>query len=134
VGDLTEHFSKDEFRDHQDGTLIGPSKRLLWLLEALRAEVGHPIVIVRGYVRKSHQRALYTRLRAQDRAAGRRPRPYVSGYHPQGRAVDVHRGVVTVDQAVAVGFRGIGRSGEWAVHLDDRSAPSPVIFEDRADG
>lgn len=134
MGDLSEHFDRSEFRDRIDGSIIDPSQRLIWLLEAARRLAGHPLSIVRGYVTPAHQRQLYERLRAQDRKAGRRPRPYVLGYHPLGRAVDLHRGALTVDQAVAAGFRGIGRSGKWAVHVDDRSGVHPVIFDDAADG
>jgi len=47
-----------------------------------------------------------------------------------GDAVDIPAGLVTLDQALASGFRGIGLDGRWVVHLDCRPAKHPVIFDD----
>lgn len=134
MGDLSTHFDRREFRDSDTGALVEPPERIIWRLEATRALTGRPIRIVSFFRSRSSQRRLYDRLRAQDRSKGRRPRPYVVGYHPQRLAVDVDPGAVTVDQAVAAGWGGIGRRGKWAVHLDDRRGSAPVIFEDPGDG
>lgn len=131
---LSTHFDSGEFRDASTGKEVSPEPRLLWLLEATRRYTGRPIRITSFYRSESHQRQLYTVLRSADRSKGRRPRPYVVGYHPKRLAVDVRRGDVTVEQALACGWTGIGRSGRWAVHLDARPGARPVIFDDAADG
>ena len=115
MGDISAHFSRWEFRDHTTGELIGPSDNLVEHLERLRGIVGRPIVIVSGYRSPSHNRAVGGARRS---------------YHLLGRAADLRSGVVTVDQALAAGFGGIGRCGKWVVHVDDRRVAHPVIFDD----
>lgn len=118
MGDLSEHFSRWEFKDHQDGSLIGPTPELIAILERIRSAIGKPLQIVSGYRSPSHNRAVGGARRS---------------YHLQGRAADLPRGVVTVAQAVAAGAGGIGRCDGWAVHVDDRRRPASgraVIFDD----
>lgn len=69
---------------------------------------GQPIAIRSGY-----------RCRVHNAAVGGVPR----SQHLDGRAVDIYQGVVTVRQARAAGFTGIGKQGGWAVHLDVRPGP-----------
>jgi len=118
VGDISAHFSRSEFRDHSTGELKGPSADLVDCLERLRTIVGKPLIIVSGYRTPAHNRAVGGARRS---------------YHLQGRAADLHPGVVTQSQAVDAGFGGIGVCRGWVIHVDDRRRdPSrgPVIFED----
>lgn len=115
MGDLSPHFSASEFRDHRDGSLIGPDPQLLSVLECLRAIDGRPLSIVSGY-----------RSPATNRAVGGAPR----SQHLLGRAADIQGGRFTVAQAVACGARGIGHCDGWVVHVDVRRVPAPVIFDD----
>lgn len=115
MGDLSPHFSRWEFRDHETGELVGPSSGLLAILERIRVDVGRPVEIVSGYRTPAHQE---------------RVNPGVRGYHPLGRAADLRPGVVTWRRARALGARGIGRCGKWAVHVDDRSVARAVVFRD----
>lgn len=115
MGDLSAHFSRREFRDHITGELVGPSPRLIDILEELRAIVGRPLFIVSGY-----------RSPATNKAAGGAAR----SYHLRGRAADLRPGVVRVEQAARSGAGGIGVRGGWVVHVDDRQVARPVIFND----
>lgn len=118
MGDLSAHFSRWEFRDHIDGSLVGPDPELVELLERIRSAAGRPLTIVSGYRTQHHQQLV---------------NPGVRGYHPLGRAADLHPGAVTVSQADLAGAGGIGRCGKWAVHVDTRRRPRSgraVIFED----
>lgn len=115
MGDLSAHFSRSEFRDHRTGELVGPSVRLLEILEALRAEINAPIRIVSGY-----------RSEATNKAVGGRRR----SYHLWGRAADLPTGLVRPKQALRSGAGGVGVCNGWVVHIDDRNVRPPLIFDD----
>lgn len=105
MGDLSAHFDTSEFRDRRTGKLKAPPLELVWRLEDLRTRVGRALPIVSGY------RSPTTNLLVRGRVLSR---------HLRGDAVDIPPQLVTVDQALASGFRGIGYCGDWVVHLDTR--------------
>lgn len=105
MGDLSPHFDSSEFRDRRTGALKLPPAELVWRLEALRTRIGRPLPILSGYRSPSTNRLV----------GGRR-----LSRHLRGDAVDIPSGLVTVDQAVDLGFRGVGYCGPWVVHLDTR--------------
>jgi len=114
MGDLSPHFSRHEFDCH-DGSRAAPDAELVRKLELLRHLVGDkPIRIVSGYRSPAWNRHVHGAPRSQ---------------HLYNRAADLDRGVATVDQARAAGFRGIGFSGSWAVHVDVRPGRA-VVFRD----
>lgn len=115
MGDLSRHFSSSEFRDHRTGGLVGPTRKLLRILEGIRASIGRPLPIVSGY-----------RSPATNKAAGGAAR----SYHLRGRAADLPAGLVRPEQAISAGAGGIGVRDGWVVHVDDRAVARPVIFED----
>ncbi len=49
MGDISEHFSRDEFRCKHCGELVGPSPALLDYLESIREFSGFPVIITSGY-------------------------------------------------------------------------------------
>jgi len=118
MGDLTAHFSRSEFREHDNGALPPgvPTYALLTALEALRAECGgRPLRIVSGY-----------RSPAYNASVGGAP----DSRHIHGDAADIPEGYCTVAQAEAAGFAGIGTGKTGTpVHLDVRPGPR-VIFVD----
>jgi hypothetical protein len=115
MGDLSEHFSRHEFADRRTGELRGPDEELVAILERLRRRIGRPLPIVSGY-----------RSAATNRAVGGASR----SQHRLGRAADIPSGLVTVDQAIGCGARGIGVRKGWVVHVDSRRTLRPVIFQD----
>lgn len=115
MGDLSTDFSREEFIDRRTGQLVGPTPELLWRLQLLRNRIGRALPIVSGYRSPSTNRLV---------GGARRSR------HLVGDAVDIPPGLVTVDQAIADGFSGIGHCEGWVVHLDCRPVAKPVIFED----
>lgn len=114
MGDLSPHFSRWEFRDHADGSLIGPDLELVAVLERIRGRVGRPLTIVSGYRSPAHNRAVHGARRSQ---------------HLVGKAADIPAGYATVAQAVEAGARGVGYCAGWAVHIDVRDGPA-VTFPD----
>lgn len=104
---ISEHFVEAEFAS-KDGGGVRVEARLVWHLEKLRAIVGRPLVIVSGYRTPAHNARV-------GGAKGSR--------HLHGDAADIPRGYATVAQAEQAGFRGIGSSGPWAVHVDMRPGP-----------
>jgi len=115
VGDLSAHFDSSEFKDRRSGAYKRPPDELIWRLEALRSRIGRPLPIVSGY-----------RTPASNRAVGGRR----FSRHLLGRAVDIPPRLVTLDQAVAVGFVGIGVCRSWVVHLDVGPRVRAVVFAD----
>jgi uncharacterized protein YcbK (DUF882 family) len=115
VGDLSPHFSRSEFREHDNGALVGPDPKLVQVLERIRALSGTPLRIVSGY---------------RSRAYNRRIGGAVESQHIYGRAADIEAGRCTVAQALSCGAVGVGydRSG-WVVHVDVRPG-RPVTFLD----
>ena len=116
MGDLSEHFSRSEFRCHGFGHRGHPNHdthvdlELVGRLEMLRTNAGgRPLRIVSG-----HRCAWWnSRVGGASRSQ-----------HLVGRAADIPAGYATVAQAAAVGFKGIGRKGTSAVHVDTRAHPA----------
>lgn len=108
MGDLSEHFSRSEFRDRRTGELKGPPMELVAVLERVRALTGRPLRIISGYRSPRTNRSV---------GGARRSR------HLHGDAVDIPAGHCTTEQAAAAGAVGIGSKGPWAVHLDTRPGP-----------
>lgn len=114
MGDLSPHFSRWEFTvDGQRGTDTPPAD-LVNKLEDLRRRIRRPLPLLS-----------WRRSAAYNRRVGGARR----SWHMRGLAVDIPAGLVTVDQARAAGFRGIGVRGGWVVHLDLRPG-RVVIFPD----
>jgi uncharacterized protein YcbK (DUF882 family) len=86
---------------------------LVQLLEKVRAITGRPLVVVSGYRCEPHNKAVGGAPKSQ---------------HLLGRAADIRAGHATGDQARALGARGIGCRGAWAVHVDVRTGP-PATWE-----
>lgn len=106
MGDLSPHFSRREF-DCRDGSLANPDPRLVEALERLRTICGNrPLRIVSGYRSPAYNKRVGGAKRSQ---------------HLYNRAADIPSGYATVRQAEQAGFTGIGRSGEWATHVDVRA-------------
>lgn len=108
MGDLSPHFSRHEFRS-RDGAPLPDLEVVLQLvahLEVLRCLAGHkPLVIVSGH-----------RSRAHNESVGGAP----MSRHVVGDAADLELGAVTVSQAVAAGFTGIGTKRGLPTHVDLR--------------
>lgn len=105
MGDLSAHFSRREF-DCKDGAHADPDPALIAALERARTLAGNrPIVIVSGY-----------RTVSWNRRVGGAPR----SQHLYNRAADLQKGALSIEQARAAGFTGIGYCGAWAVHVDVR--------------
>jgi uncharacterized protein YcbK (DUF882 family) len=116
MGDLSAHFSSHEFRDKRTGE-VQVATRLVERLERLRTICrGRPLTIVSGYRSASTNTAVGGAKRSQ---------------HLYGRAVDIPSGYATEAQARAAGFRGIGLSAQWAVHLDVRPTLRVVTWRYR---
>lgn len=114
MGDLSTHFSSSEFRDRRagkDGTI---ATELVGRLEALRCRIGRPLPILSGF-----------RTPATNRAVGGAR----DSWHLRGAAADIPKGLVTIDQARAAGFRGIGHRDGWVVHVDVRPGPVTIFAE-----
>lgn len=114
MGDLSAHFSRDEFACHHCGR-VKVAADLVDHLEMLRALVAHPLRIVSGYRCPVHNRAVHGAPRSQ---------------HLLGRAADLAIGEATVEQAKRAGFKGIGYSGIWAVHVDVRTGARTIFRDD----
>lgn len=116
MGDLSEHFSRSEFRCHHCGRLPDETTlgRLVAGCERLRSIVGRPMRIVSGF------RCAYWQAHVDPAVHHSR--------HTVGDAVDVVNGYCTIDQAHAAGFTGIGVCDGEVVHIDRR--PKAVTFRD----
>lgn len=112
MGNLSAHFSREEFACKDRCGYGQPHPRLVNRLEALRVRIGgKPIAIVSG-------------LRCPPRNAA------VSGAsrsrHQSGEAADIPSGLVRPGTARAAGFRGIGVRDGWVVHVDVRRTKEVV--------
>jgi uncharacterized protein YcbK (DUF882 family) len=101
---LSPHFIEHEFRCRHCGR-VKVSPTLVARLEALRAIVGRPCVILSAYRCPEHNARV-----------GGAP----ASQHLLGTAADLPQGYATVRQATSAGFTGIGHRGDWAVHVDVR--------------
>lgn len=108
MGDLSPHFSRSEFKCKHCGRLVGPALQLVDLLERIRAITGRPLVVVSGYRCAEHNAAVGGASGSQ---------------HVRGTAADIGPFRATLKQAQALGARGVGTKGRWAVHVDVRSGP-----------
>lgn len=116
MGDLSAHFDRAEFLvDGRPDPTADPPAELVWRLEDLRTRIGRPLPLLS-----------WRRSPTYNRAVGGRGH----SWHLRGMAVDIPSKLVTVDQARASGFRGIGHRNGWVVHLDVRPWHSVVIFPD----
>lgn len=116
MGDLSEHFSRSEFRCHGFGQPGHPDHattvdlELVGRLELLRKlKGGRPLRIISGHRCPWHNR----------RVGGAR-----ASQHLITRAADIPAGYATAAEAASVGFKGIGTKGQWAVHVDTRARPA----------
>lgn len=101
---LTEHFTRAEFAcPHCGECFVRP--RLLKLAEAIRQHTGKPLQIVSGYRCPIHNRAVGGKTDSQ---------------HVYGAACDVPSGTLSPAEASALGAVGVGRKGQWAIHVDVR--------------
>lgn len=108
MGDLSDHFSRSEFRCRHCSALVGPDMNLVDVLERIRAVTGEPLIVVSGYRCAVHNKAV----------GGAR-----GSQHMRGTAADIKAGLASYDLARRAGARGIGMRGSWAVHVDVRSGP-----------
>ncbi len=113
MGDVSANFSRSEFRDHRNQTLIGPDQDLVVVVERIRALSGRPLRILSGYRSPSTNRAVGGSRRSQ---------------HLRGTAADIPAGVATLEQALAAGARGVGIRDGWAIHIDVRRVAHPVVW------
>lgn len=114
MGDLSQHFSASEF-ECKDGCGYGqPHPLLIARLEKLREIIGgKPIRVVSG-----------VRCPPRNAAVGGASR----SRHQSCEAIDLSKGLVTEQQAVAAGFKGIGLSGPWVTHVDVRRSREAVTW------
>jgi len=106
MGDLSPHFSRHEFDCH-DGSRAHPNPLLIAALERARALAGNkPMEIISGFRSVAWNKKVGGAKMSQ---------------HLFNNAADLRKGVLTIEQARAAGFSGIGYSGRWAVHVDVRS-------------
>lgn len=108
MGDLSANFSRSEFKCRHCGALVGPTQRLVTVLQRLRTSKGRALTVVSGY-----------RCATHNRRVGGAP----SSQHVAGTAADIPKGYATVDEARAAGAVGIGSNGPWATHVDVRDGP-----------
>lgn len=116
MGDLSPHFSRREFtsRDGSPHPELEVLLRLVAHLEVLRCICGsRPLRILSGYRSPAHNLAV----------GGAR-----NSRHVVGDAADIPSGYATVAQAERAGFRGIGRRGRWATHVDLRPTPARWVY------
>ena len=113
MGDLSPHFSSSEFACKGTKHLLPPPKRLLDLLETIRAKTGLPLTIVSGH-----------RCCQYNSSVGGAPQ----SRHIYGDAADIPSGRVTEAEAHSLGAIGVGvNTAGWAVHVDVRPG-SPLTW------
>lgn len=112
MADSSEHFSREELQCKHTGS-CEMSEAFLQKLEDVRNKFGKPMKVTSAYRHESHP--------VEARKGS------LSGYHVQGRAVDVAvRGedaVELIQIALECGMGGIGvqqKGSSRFIHLDDR--------------
>lgn len=110
MGDLSAHFSSDEFVDRRTGHRMGPPAQLVQVLEKIRALRPGPLRVVSGH------RCCSSNVTVRGASQSR---------HIAGDAADIPAGRATPAEAVACGATGVGVRSGWAVHVDVR--PGPVV-------
>ena len=115
MGDLSEHFSRREFRCGDGCGYARAEQGLLDALERLRAIVKRPLPIVSG-----------SRCVAWNAHVGGHPR----SQHLHGRAADIPGDYATARQARDAGFHGVGVRRGRVVHVDVTPGRSFFLFED----
>lgn len=117
MGDLSAHFSSSEFACHHCGVVKTPPAELVAALERLRVAKGRPVRILSGYRCPVHNRAVGGATHSR---------------HLVGDAADLFDDLrVTVAEAQAAGFRGIGHrraAPHRVIHVDMR--PTRAVFVD----
>lgn len=114
MGDLSPHFSRREFDCH-DGSRANPTPDLIGKLEALRERCGNkPLRIISGYRSVAWNRHVGGARKSQ---------------HLYNRAADIPAGYARLEDAVHVGFTGVGVCNGWVVHVDVRPGKR-VVFKD----
>lgn len=108
MGDLSEHFSADEFKC-KDGSTHSIDPRLIEMLEQIRAHFNAPVRITSGYRSPSYNRKI----------GGSR-----NSYHMRGMAADIKVEGVAPSQVYAYCNRafatgGVGRYASFT-HVDCR--------------
>ncbi len=118
MGDLSAHFSRWEFAEHDNGALPAgmPDPRLVQILERIREMTGgQPLRIVSGYRSPAYNA----------RVGGAR-----NSQHLYGRAADIEPGRCSPGTALSAGATGVGYDRHaWVVHVDCRPG-SQVTFRD----
>lgn len=115
MGDLTENFSLHEFECQHCGEVVGPTARLLWVLQNVRTARGVPLRIVSGF-----------RCSAHNRVVGGSP----NSQHLGGRAADVPGGYASAWLWRDAGAIGIGVRRGLVVHVDVRPGRRAFTFAD----
>lgn len=109
----TKHFSDSEFACKDGCGVLPHVGRLQRRLERLRGLIGgRSITVVSGYRCPPHNEAMKGASRSR---------------HTTGEACDIPAALgVTIQQAKAAGFRGIGHKGGKVLHVDVRRGPVTV--------
>lgn len=121
----SKHFSEAELRCKGSDCCGGENActaGLVAALEALRADIGKPVIIVSGY-----------RCREHNRRAGGAPR----SQHVTGKAADIRvQGMTAAELEAAAkrvpGINGIGRNDRaQTLHVDVRNNPAHWCYDER---
>lgn len=114
MGNLSAHFDQQEFacRDGCGWHEVDP--QLIHALERLRKMLGRPIGIVSGRRCPPHNVAVKGALRSR---------------HVFGDAADISRALrVSVADAKACGFKGIGVTNGFVTHVDTRNEREAQVW------
>ena len=105
---ISKNFKLKEFQCKDGSQLVKIDSQLLYKLQALRDEIGRPVIINSGYRTESHNKAVGG---AQN------------SYHMQGKAVDIRVNGLKPEEiakiAEKIGFTGIGIYKNFT-HVDIR--------------
>jgi uncharacterized protein YcbK (DUF882 family) len=118
MGDISEHFSEDEFRCSCKCAKVHVDQFLLYLLEKARKLLGRPIIITSGY-----------RCAAHNASVGGKP----NSAHLVGKAVDIQCAFSAERYDLIRTFIGLGVTrigiGKDFIHVDvDTMLPQRMIW------